>query len=549
MKAIKLNKSPKIIKTPDFIDFPVLEELELKDCINLLALHPSIGVHKKLTLLNLKSCKNLKSLPRTLEMESLKILILSECSKVKSIPEFGENMKSVSKFYLDGTAITKLPKSIGNLTGLVLLNVKDCKNLMTLPSTFLNLSSLEKLNLSGCSKLLQILGATECLEGFDETGIAKKVKKLFISRVKRRSTNPLDLSITSLSSLCSLSKLETLDLSYCNLNAIPNAIGCLSTLEILILSGNNFGSFMQRSPNPLEMLLTSLSEGSCSLNKLDLSYCNLNGFSDKIGCLPSLEELILSGNKFGYLPDSIAQLSKLLSLELEDCLSLQSLPMLPLTGTSAEIPKFSGLGNGCRIDYYRKRRPRVVPKQDFIVDIYEDGGNEGHKRLVLGSEIPESFELQNMGTEINNIKLPSHLCDELVGIASCGLICCRQPVDIVQLDCYLICNGKIINLSLITELVPQDSSDWLFLVYYPRTYNNWKRYVVNGFTEFGIRYRAHGSDVEVKECGIHLVYEKGFERLPGLAYGDSDSDGSSEYDECGEELRDWEESRESDQDG
>ena len=175
MKAIKLNKSLKLIKTPNFTDFPVVEELELKDCINLLALHPLIGVHKKLTLLNLKGCKNLKSLPRKLEMESLEILILFECSKVKSIPEFGENMKSVSKFYLDGTAIIKLPTSIGNLMGLVLLNVKDCKNLMTLPSTFLNLNSLEKLNLSECSKLQKILGATESLEGLDETRTVKKL--------------------------------------------------------------------------------------------------------------------------------------------------------------------------------------------------------------------------------------------------------------------------------------------------------------------------------------------------------------------------------------
>ena len=350
MKAIKLNKSPKLIKTPNFIDFPVLEELELKDCINLLALHPSIGIHKKLTLLNLKGCKNLKSLPRKLEMESLEIFMLSECSKVNSIPEFGKNMKSVSKFYLNGTAITKLPTSIGNLMGLVLLNVKDCKNLMTLPRTFLNLNSLEKLNLSGCSKLQKILGAIESLEGLDENGTIKKLKKLFIRGVKRSSTNPLDLSITSLSSLCFLSKLETLDLSYCNLNAISNAIGCLLTLEILILRGNNFGSFMQRSPDPLEMLLTSLSKGSCSLKKLDLSYCNLNGFSDKIGCLPSLEVLYLSGNKFGYLPESIAQLSNLEYLVLGDCLSLRSLPKLQHGRLLSTIGKWYFVLFTCRMD-------------------------------------------------------------------------------------------------------------------------------------------------------------------------------------------------------
>ena len=58
-------------------------------------------------------------------------------------------MKHVSKLYLDDTAITKLPISIGNLTGLSSLNVRDCKNLMSLPSTFFNLKSLEDINLSG----------------------------------------------------------------------------------------------------------------------------------------------------------------------------------------------------------------------------------------------------------------------------------------------------------------------------------------------------------------------------------------------------------------
>ena len=140
-----------MIETLDFNKIPNLEKLVLKGCINLRSLHPSIGVHQKLTFLNLKGCKNLRnlpignltsltslnlkdcknlrSLPSKFEMEFLEILILSGCSNLKRIPEFGENMKNVSKLYLDGTAITKLPTSIENLTGLVSLNVKDCKNI------------------------------------------------------------------------------------------------------------------------------------------------------------------------------------------------------------------------------------------------------------------------------------------------------------------------------------------------------------------------------------------------------------------------------------
>ena len=119
---------------------------------------------KKLSVLNLKGCKNLKSLPRKFEMESLKILILSDCSKIKTIPEFGENMEHVTKLDLDGTAITKLPTSTGNLSGLASLNVRDCKNLMSLPNTFFNMMWLKDLNIFRCSKLLENLGSAKSVD-------------------------------------------------------------------------------------------------------------------------------------------------------------------------------------------------------------------------------------------------------------------------------------------------------------------------------------------------------------------------------------------------
>ena len=53
-------------------------------------------------------------------------------------------------------------------------------------------------------------------------------------------------------------------------------------------------------------------------------------FRIHIACLFSLQELDLSGNNFGCLPKSIAQLSNLNDLKVNNCTSLQSFPKLPL---------------------------------------------------------------------------------------------------------------------------------------------------------------------------------------------------------------------------
>ena len=81
----------------------------LEGCINLLKVHSSITVHKKLTLLSLKGCKNLNCLPSKIEMESLEILILSGCSKIKRTPEFMGNIERLQILRLDGTSITNFP--------------------------------------------------------------------------------------------------------------------------------------------------------------------------------------------------------------------------------------------------------------------------------------------------------------------------------------------------------------------------------------------------------------------------------------------------------
>ena len=187
LKSIKLEDSLNLIETPDFNGVPNLEKLVVKGCTNLREVHPSIVVHKRLTLLNLEGCKNLTSLPRKFEMESLEILILSGCSKIKRIPEFMGNMKHLTKLHLDGTAITKLPSSVEHLSNLASLHLRDCKNLVCLNSAIFSFKLLKDINLAGCLKLENLpenLWNVESLETLDVGGIALKEPPSSIVRLR-----------------------------------------------------------------------------------------------------------------------------------------------------------------------------------------------------------------------------------------------------------------------------------------------------------------------------------------------------------------------------
>ena len=86
-------------------------------------------------------------------MKSLEILILSGCSKVKEIPEFLKDMERLRELHLNGTAIKYLPLSIEHLTGLTLLNLSHCENLVGLPRAVFRMEYLKEFYVFGCSKL------------------------------------------------------------------------------------------------------------------------------------------------------------------------------------------------------------------------------------------------------------------------------------------------------------------------------------------------------------------------------------------------------------
>ena len=116
------------------------------------------------------------------------------------------------------------------------------------------------------------------------------------------------------SSVVHLKNLRVLSLCEC--------VGLLSKSSNMLLS---FPLMQPRSSPDLMGML----QGLC-LTDLDLSYCNLQTIPNALGCLSSLEYLYLMGNNFVCLPESIIQLSNLESLCLDGCTQLRMCPKLPL---------------------------------------------------------------------------------------------------------------------------------------------------------------------------------------------------------------------------
>ena len=229
----------------------------------------------------MNDCKNLESLPDYISLESLKILNLSYCSKLKKFPKIVGNMSRLSELILSKSGVKDL--SVEHLTGLIYLCLSDCKNLSSLSEASCSLPSLKDLNLNGCSKLDKLPENLGNLEG---------LKSLVVDGTAIKGLPPSIVRLKNLSSL-------------------------------------RFKGCGGLSPEQLNLLLSNLS-ALRSFTDLDLSYCNIRAIPDVLGCFPSLSILKLSGNNFVCLPKSIILLSNLEYLDLSYCTDLQLLPELPL---------------------------------------------------------------------------------------------------------------------------------------------------------------------------------------------------------------------------
>ncbi|XP_050254078.1 TMV resistance protein N-like [Quercus robur] len=557
LRLIDLSDSQNLIEMPDLSGAPKLKQLIFRHCTRLYKIHASIEDLKQLIGLDLNGCKCLGSLPHKISLEALEILDLGGCSRLKKFPEIVGNMSRLSKLCLSGTAIKDLPLSVEHLTGLIELDLRDCKNLSSLSNACCCLMSLKILTLSGCSKLDELpenLGNIEGLEKLDVSGTA-------ITR--------LPLSVVHLKNLKLLSLRGCVGLSSKSFNKLLNF------------------PLMQRkrSPDPMSMLECSL-QGLWSLTELDLSYCNIQMIPDVLGSLSSLRELNLKGNNFVCLPGSIIQLSNLANLYLGGCTQLQMLPKLPLnmyfidaTGcTSLETLSLSpddgfwgniNLVNCVKLIYNQGKGDLLSAiLTNYII---ERCCNQKWYTCfsIPGSEIPNWFRHQNVGASVN-LQVPSHLLfSSKLGIAVCAVYIFHQHHPLHQLHiqhyrgtiythelrCFVVeANGDRYNpvwLPLSEEFGKIESYH-LWLECFPfRTHfgsHCEEELDANEFTQIELTFEAYGPDLEVTKCGARLIFEQDLEDLnqtkPGSSsciitpYYEDDDLGDSKKDSKIKESRD-----------
>ena len=123
--------------------------------------------------MDLNGCKCLKSLPHKINLESLEIIDLGGCSRLKKFLEVTGNMSRLSELRLSEIVIKDLSLLLEHLTSLTKLDLRECKNLSSLPNAICSLMSLKTPNLSGCSRLDKFpdnLGNVEGLEVLNVSG-------------------------------------------------------------------------------------------------------------------------------------------------------------------------------------------------------------------------------------------------------------------------------------------------------------------------------------------------------------------------------------------
>ncbi|XP_050274400.1 disease resistance protein RUN1-like [Quercus robur] len=279
---MNFNSNQYIRKLPDLSSAtPNIKKLDLRDCRRLVNVPDAVGYLDKLECWDLWNCVELQTLPSCIVMKSLKHLNLFECVRFKRFPHIPQEMENLKYLSVGRTAITNLPPSIGNLTGLERLEIGSDFYSCHLPSSIYKLQQLRILFLFGNVKFSQDMEiGRQAATPNSYCGISKDCfpKLNFLKK----------LTCFTRSEKCLLSRSKDLNLE---------SIIRFNRLKRLLIRDSKFLMKIPKLPESIRQVdaTNCISLNSESLRKLILQFGRNLGLSPDMKC---------SGVKYKVLMDS-----------------------------------------------------------------------------------------------------------------------------------------------------------------------------------------------------------------------------------------------------
>ncbi|XP_031382237.1 disease resistance protein RPP4-like [Punica granatum] len=393
----------------------------------------SVQVLKKLEVVNLTGCQELTGTPHFFSFPPIRKLILDGCHALVAVHQSIGHLTSLESLSLKNCcSLEQLPEELGSLSSLAEL-VVDGTLVQEIPMSA-GMASLKILSAKWCRSLTLIPASIECL---------KELQHLFLNHCGSLREIP--------SSIGELQSLEELNLSHTSVRHLPDSVGYLSKLRVLDISHSSVRSF----PHSLWKLQ--------KLEVLNASHCRrlAGAVPFELKCPTFLRVLGLGYTNVDELPLSIHGLSHLQTLDFKRCTKLRTLPELPFSLVNLKVTcptpvtvlaNLAGLVNLNQLEIVQCYNVTQIPQEIGALSQLKGLSIGDYPGLKLLPQLPSSLRGLQLSHLSSLVRLPN--LSKLKKLSTFLLWDCRRIVKIPGLK-------KMISLKKLTVKSPLANLDGL----------------------------------------------------------------------------------------